>query len=143
MPRCTMAYSSRPRRSFSLNSTRPSLGTTLPQMASSSVVLPAPFGPMTTRSSPTFIEKLSRFSARNPSKVTVKSSARMMSARCTIFLFAPAPRQRVAHLRRQTDEATWDQHDHGDEQHAEYVGPLGGEMGGAIAVRPVDDEAAE
>jgi hypothetical protein len=46
----------------------------LPVITSIIVVLPAPFGPMTQRSSPTSIESDNRSSALKPSKLTVMSS---------------------------------------------------------------------
>ena len=51
-PRAAISFSRRPTRSMFLpKMTRPDIGCTLPEITSSSVVLPAPFGPMTTRSS--------------------------------------------------------------------------------------------
>jgi hypothetical protein len=47
--------------------TRPCAGFTRPEMTSSSVVLPAPLGPMTTRSSRRSMKKFSRSSALKPS----------------------------------------------------------------------------
>ena len=64
----------RARLVFSLKTTRPESGFTLPVTTSSSVVLPAPFGPMTQRSSPLSMLKLSAFSALKPSKTTNTSS---------------------------------------------------------------------
>ena len=52
MPSAAISFSRRPTRSVCLpKMTRPEVGWTLPEMTSSKVVLPAPFGPMTTRSS--------------------------------------------------------------------------------------------
>jgi hypothetical protein len=45
-----------------------------PVITSIIVVLPAPFGPITQRSSPTSIISDSLFSARKPSKLTLMSS---------------------------------------------------------------------
>ena len=51
-PRAAISFSRRPTRLVSLpKTTRPDVGSTLPEMTSSSVVLPAPLGPITTRSS--------------------------------------------------------------------------------------------
>jgi hypothetical protein len=47
--------------------TRPLAGLTRPEMTSSKVVLPAPFGPITTRSSRRSMKKLTPFSALKPS----------------------------------------------------------------------------
>ena len=47
--------------------TRPLSGFTRPETTSSKVVLPAPFGPMTTRSSRRSMKKFSRLSALKPS----------------------------------------------------------------------------
>ncbi len=52
----------------------PLSGRVLPVMQSIIVVLPAPLGPMMQRSSPTLTVRLSLFSARKPSKLTVMSS---------------------------------------------------------------------
>ena len=54
--------------------TVPLSGRVLPVMQSIIVVLPAPLGPMMQRSSPTLIVRLSLFSARKPSKLTVMPS---------------------------------------------------------------------
>ena len=51
-PSEAISFSRRPTRSvLRPKITRPPLGWTLPEMTSRRVVLPAPFGPMTTRSS--------------------------------------------------------------------------------------------
>ena len=54
--------------------TLPVCGRVLPVMTSRSVVLPAPLGPMTTRSSPRRREKFRLLMALKPLKVTVRSS---------------------------------------------------------------------
>ena len=51
MPARTMVCSGRPSISRFLNFTLPLVARVLPQIMSSTVVLPAPFGPMITRSS--------------------------------------------------------------------------------------------
>ena len=56
------------------NTARPSSGRVLPVITSIMVVLPAPFGPITQRSSPASIASDSLFSALKPSKLTEMSS---------------------------------------------------------------------
>ena len=56
------------------NQAEPASGRVLPVITSIIVVLPAPFGPMMQRSSPTSMYSVRLFSARNPSKLTVMSS---------------------------------------------------------------------
>ena len=52
----------------------PLSGRVLPVMTSIIVVLPAPFGPMMQRSSPSEMSSVSAFNARKPSKLTVMPS---------------------------------------------------------------------
>jgi len=59
----------------SLNRARPADGVTWPVRASNSVVLPAPFGPISNRTRSSRSTMRLRFrSARNPSKDTVRFS---------------------------------------------------------------------
>ncbi len=52
----------------------PASGRVLPVMTSIIVVLPAPFGPMMQRSSPTAMSSVSALSALKPSKLTLMAS---------------------------------------------------------------------
>ncbi len=65
---------SRVRSSVWPKKARPWSGRVRPVITSIMVVLPAPFGPMTQRSSPTFTYSVRRSSALKPSKETVISS---------------------------------------------------------------------
>ena len=68
------ASSSRVRSAAPSNITSPSSGRVLPVITSIIVVLPAPLGPMTLRSSPRSTMKESPLSALKPSKLTVTPS---------------------------------------------------------------------
>ena len=56
------------------NRTRPLSGRSTPVMRLNSVVLPAPFGPTTDRTSPAATPKLTAFTACNPPKRRLKRS---------------------------------------------------------------------
>ena len=75
MPACAISASvSRVRSMVWPKNAVPASGRVLPVMTSIIVVLPAPLGPMTQRSSPASIDSVSSFSALKPSKLTVMSS---------------------------------------------------------------------
>ena len=86
-PARTMSNSAMRTRARPSNMTRPADGRVLPQMMSSSVVLPAPFGPMMTRSSSCATLRLRPSTALKPSNDTVRSSTLRM---------APSPSQKVS-----------------------------------------------
>ena len=75
MPACAICASVSAVRSIVWpKKARPASGRVLPVITSIIVVLPAPLGPMTQRSSPASMASDSSFSALKPSKVTVMSS---------------------------------------------------------------------
>ncbi len=75
MPRLAMSGSLRASRLWRLpNHTEPVSGRVLPVMMSIMVVLPAPFGPMMQRNSPSSMVRLRLLMALKPSKLTLTSS---------------------------------------------------------------------
>ncbi len=75
MPACAISASeSRARSIVCPKNARPSSARVLPVITSIMVVLPAPFGPITQRSSPASMASESLFSALKPSKLTEMSS---------------------------------------------------------------------
>ncbi len=75
MPAWAIWYSLRRVRSrVSPKKALPLSGRVLPVITSISVVLPAPFGPMMQRSSPTPMYRVKALSALKPSKLTLMSS---------------------------------------------------------------------
>ena len=75
MPACAICASDRRVRSADWpNTARPSSGRVLPVITSIIVVLPAPFGPITQRSSPGSMVSERLFRALKPSKLTVMPS---------------------------------------------------------------------
>ena len=75
MPACAICASDRRERSIVWpKNARPSSGRVLPVITSIIVVLPAPFGPITQRSSPASMVSDRLLSALKPSKLTLMPS---------------------------------------------------------------------
>ena len=163
MPACAISGSERRVRSIVWpKNAVPASGRVLPVMTSIIVVLPAPFGPITQRSSPTSIASERRFSALKPSKLTEMSS-RYRTTPCAVSSSPEAtrPARRLArsdaggrvddrssaHRRpprpaqpaREPDHALRQEQRHQDEQQAEEVQPVLGERLGEEALGAVDD----
>ena len=124
------------------NRTVPESGRVFPVMTSIMVVLPAPLGPMTQRSSPGSTCSVRSLSALKPSKLTVSFSRYESFAANAHFWMAPGVRLELAAAPcvflsscaagQQADDPARQKQRHQDEQRAERVVPCFGNRAGEI-----------
>src|SRR5918993_4402495 len=101
----------RPLISSPLKSTRPAVGWRNEAISLNSVLLPAPFGPMTERISPSSTSKLTSLTAISPPKRLVRSWTRTRLMASALLAAAAGAEPQAQHAVRQ-------EHDHRDHQHA-------------------------
>src|ERR1700743_1991851 len=95
------------------NVTVPPVAGVTPQMVLTSVVLPAPFGPISPSTSPRLIPSVTPRSACNPPKRRATASRRKISACSSDML-----RLSEQHARTQRDQAVWQEQEQQDDQQA-------------------------